>query len=491
MVFSIDILVYILYNMIINLLIIIPIIGIIHIFINNNIKEIKRITLFYSIVTYIYSIYIYYIFNSNTIYYQFSSNFIYIPVGIDGISIYFVLLTTFLFPICIVSNWYNISSSYSIYYSLLLIIEVIIIFIFIVTDVFYFYIFFEAIIIPLYILIGYTGSGNVRIKASFYFFIYTLFGSMFMLISIVFIYIYVGSTNFEIIGINYIPQNIQIFVFMGIFISIWVKTPMVPFHIWLPLAHGSSSLSGSILLAGIVLKLSSYTLLRVIVPNFSYGITYFIPFIYSIGIITIIYSSLVTIRMIDTKVFIAYSSIGHMSIVVLSTISNSITGINGSFIYNLGHGYVSPLLFILLGGVLYDRLHTRVINYISGISNYMPIFSIFYMIGTFSNIATPLSSNWYGEILSLIGISNMNIYIGCICSVTVLLSVCYSIWIFNKITFGNINYYIVNNINSYIDVTYREYSIIIPLVINIFVFGIFSSYWISIINMSVGNIVFL
>lgn len=484
------------YIMILYILIIIPIIGIIHIFCINNINSIKQVSLIYSIITYIYSIYILYILDSNSIYYSYSSNILYIPIGIDGISIYFVIITTTLIPICILSNWYNIYQSYSIYYINILILEFIIICIFIVTDIFYYYIFFEAIIIPFYIIIGYTGSGSIRSKAAFYFLLYTLFGSMIMLISIIYIYIIIGSSNFSIINMYILPNNISIYIFIGIFIGVWVKTPLYPFHIWLPLAHASSSLGGSILLAGIVLKLASYTSIRILVYNFQYSISISIPIIVSICIITIIYSNLVTIRMTDTKTIIAYSSIGHMGIIILAIFSNSIDGIYGSYIYNIGHAYVSPMLFILLGGIIYDRLHTRIIYYINGICSIMPIFSIFYLICTFSNISTPYSSNWIGEILCIIGIGNISITSVIFCSITVILSVCYSIWMYNRIVYSNSNNYIYMNMynnmyNIYMDITYREFCIVFIILIHILLFGIFSNTYCNIIIKSIINIIYI
>ena len=471
---------------------IIPLIGCINIIFASNDRQVKLISLFYTIIMFLFSIYIFYLFNSNTIIYQFTTSFFGINIAIDGVSIYFILLTTFIFPITVLSNWYNISSSYSVYYICILILEFFLLFIFLVTDIFMFYIFFESILIPLFIIIGIYGSGYIRIRASLYFFIYTLFGSLFMLLSVIYIYLYIGSTDFNLLNLYYIPNNIQIYLFIGFFISIWVKSPIIPFHTWLPFAHSSASLGGSIILAAIVLKLASYASIRILINILPYGSYYFTPFIQILCIITIIYSSLVTIRMIDFKSIVAYSSIGHMSIIILAIFTNTIVGFNGSYIYNIAHGFISPALFIIVGGILYDRFHTRIIFYYKGLAIYMPIFSILFIFAIFSNVSTPLTANWIGEILCLISIFNYNFIIGILSTSAILLSMLYSIWFYNRIVFGNFSFYLLsfNNNNSF-DITYREFSIIIPLIINTIIFGIFPYYWLDIISINISNLIYI
>jgi len=298
-----------------------------------------------------------------------------------------------------------------------------------------FYIFFESILAPLFILIGLFGS-NEKVRASFYFFLYTLLGSLFMLLSIITMLTSLGSTDFYgLYKTNYVFVT-QLFLFLGIFIAFAVKTPTIFLNSWLLKAHVESPLSGSIILAGIVLKLSLYGIFRLILPILPKAFIYFTYFIFLVGVITIIYASLSTLRTIDIKELIAYSSVSHAAVYLLGAFSNVLHGLQGSIVLGLGHGFVSSGLFICAGGVLYDRSSTRLIAYYRGIAQIMPVFCILFFILCLGNCGVPLTVNFLGEFLALYGVFERLPVAGAIASLSIIFSAAYSIFMFNRIAFG-------------------------------------------------------
>jgi proton-translocating NADH-quinone oxidoreductase chain M len=285
------------------------------------------------------------------------------------------------------------------------------IFAFVSLDLLLFYIFFESILPIIFIIIVIYGHGEDRFRSAFLLFLYTLAGSLPMLLSILYIYSYVGSTDFQLISLSEISFEHQKLLWLGFFIAFAVKTPLYPFTIWLPKAHADSPLAGSILLAGTILKLATYGYLRVLINFLPNASNYFGPLVQTIAIIAIIYASLSTIIQQDTKRLIAYSSIAHMGVVVLGLFSNTIQGIEGGILLALAHGFVSPALFICVGGIIYERTGTRIINYIRGLVLNMPIFTTLFFIFTLCNTGIPLSLNFLGEVMSLIGIFQRNPFI--------------------------------------------------------------------------------
>lgn len=475
-------------------IVIIPLVGILYLTgmsNKNSINKIKRVALITTIINFLVSIVIWSQFDSNISDYQFTIefntvDFCHFNIGIDGISLYFVILTTFIIPICIISNWDNIK--YNIKYFLIsfLLLETLLISVFIVLDILLFYIFFESVLIPLFLIVGIWGGSDSRVRASFLLFLYTLFGSLFMLLAFIIIYKNVGSTDYKIINIIDISIEAQKILWIPIFISIAIKTPIIPFHIWLYRAHAEAPLAGSVILAGLILKLATYGYIRIILQFLPDACNYFAPFVQTIAVITIIYSSLVTIRQTDFKALVAYSSISHVSIVVLGLFSNTIQGIEGGIILSIAHGLVSPALFILVGGVLYDRFHTRTIRYYRGIVVFIPIFSILFFIFTIFNAAVPLSANWIGEFISLTGIFQTNPIVGIIASSSIVLSAGYSIWLFNRISFGSYSKYL----NYTTDINRREFSVIIPLLIISIILGIYPNVVLNDIHISVSNLIY-
>lgn len=480
--------------MLLNLLII-PIIGIITIFLKetNNFKEnnnIKIIALITSIINFIYSIILWsqydYDYKGYQYVYEFKAlNFYQFNLGLDGISIYFILLTCLLIPIIILSNWYSITYSQKGYFVIILLLETLLIGAFLVLDIIMFYIFFESILPPLFILIGIWGSKR-RVRASFHLFLYTLGGSLFMLLAFLTMYFIVGSTDYEILTLKSLDFNLQKILWIAIFISIMVKSPLWPFHLWLPVCHSEAPLGGSILLAGVILKLALYAVLRILIPILPEASLYFTPFVYTISIITIIYASLTTLRQIDLKVIVAYSSISHMAVTMMGAFSNTIIGIEGAILLGLAHGLVSPGLFILLGGVLYDRYHTRIISYYRGLTGFLPLFSLIFYIFTLANMGTPLTGNFLGEFFCLAGAFQRSPVLGAIASLSIILSAVYSIFLYNRICGGVKSRYI--KITS--DINRREFYLLLPLLIGIIILGIYPNIILEGLHQKISTLIY-
>jgi len=467
-------------------LLFIPLIGIFiiitnlqNLFVNFNsrayLRSIKLIALSASVVNFIVSliIFIFFDFSYNQFQlvqepYDIMGYNIYL--GIDGISIYFILLTTIIMPIALLSNWSSISENVKWYLILILMLETLLLAVFLVLDIFLFYIFFESILPPLFVLIGLFGSSN-RVRASFFLFLYTLLGSLFLLLSILAMYNIMGTTDFDAlykINFNYYTQ---LLLFSGIFIAFAVKTPLIFLNIWLLKAHVESPLGGSIILAGIVLKLSLYGIIRLILPILPKASVYCTYLVYTIGVITIIYASFSTLRTIDIKELIAYSSVSHAAVYVLGVFSNTIQGIEGGITLGLAHGFVSSGLFICAGGILYDRSSTRLITFYRGMAQIMPLFSVLFFILCLSNAGTPLSLNFIGEFLSLYGTFEKLPLLGTLACSSIVLSAAYTIYMFNRIAFGG-KYSKLFKVNLP-DLNKREFFILFVLVLYTVLLGIY------------------
>lgn len=391
-------------------------------------------------------------------------------MGIDGLSLYFVLLTTIVMPISFLSNSKSISTNLKLLFSALILLETLLLLVFLVLDMLLYYIFFESILPPLFILIGSFGSIN-RVRASFYLFLYTLLGSLFLLLSIVKTSSLTGITDFDVLYKWNIQHSIQIFLFCGIFIAFAVKTPVMFLNNWLLKAHVESPLSGSIILAGVVLKLSLYGILRLILPILAKAYLYYTFSVYAIGAITILYAGASTIRTIDVKELIAYSSVSHAAVYLMAAFSNTIQGLEGSITLALGHGFVSSGLFICAGGVLYDRSSTRLISHYRGIAQIMPMLSIMFFILCLGNCGAPLTLNFVGEFLSLYGTFERLPLLGVLASTSIIYSAAYTISMFNKIAFaGSYSRFFDVNLP---DLNKREYFILLTLVLFTLVLGVY------------------
>jgi NADH-ubiquinone oxidoreductase chain 4 len=440
-------------------------------------ENIKSIALIVSIIDVFISLIIFILFDFSTNQFQFVQEYYEIGyynfyLGVSGLSIYFILLTTIIIPISLLSNWVSISDNIKNYVIIILLLETLLLAVFLVLDILFFYIFFESILPPLFILIGIFGSNN-RVKASFYLFLYTLLGSLFLLLSILTMSSVISSTDFDTFFKANFSYSTQLFLFYGIFIAFAVKTPTIFLNIWLLRAHVESPLGGSIILAAIVLKLSLYGVLILILPVLPKAYIEYTYIIFLIGIITILYASFSTIRTIDIKELIAYSSVSHAVVYLLGVFSNVIQGIQGGIILGLAHGFVSPGLFICAGGILYDRSSTRLITFYRGVTQIMPLFSILFFILSLGNCGAPLTLNFVGEFMSIYGIFERLPLLGVFASTSVVFSAAFTIYMYNRISFaGGLSKLFAINIP---DLNKREFSMLLLLVVFTVVFGIFTA----------------
>ena len=323
---------------------------------------------------------------------------IYYAIQLDSISLLFLLLSFGLIPICILISWSNIKYRYSTFVFIMISISFFLFNIFCVLDLVFFYVFFESILIPMFLLIGIWGSRQRKIHAVYQFFFYTILGSLLMLLSILFIYSYAQTTDVRLLYHMNFSFNRQLVLWFCFFFAFAVKVPLFPFHIWLPEAHVEAPTIGSVLLAGVLLKMGSYGLLRFVIPLFNDANYFFLPFVYTLCIFGIVYTCCTTIRQVDLKKIIAYSSVSHMSFVILGLFSVNIVGIAGSIFLMLSHGIVSGGLFFLVG-CIYDRFKTRILFYYSGLVNVMPLFAVLFFILILGNISFPGTSGFIGELL--------------------------------------------------------------------------------------------
>jgi NADH-ubiquinone oxidoreductase chain 4 len=452
----------------------------------------KKIALITSILNLFFSLIIYILFDFSNNQFQFIQehydlSFYDIYLGVDGISIYFVLLTTLIMPIALISNWNSIINNIKSYLIIMLLLETLLLGVFLVLDILLFYIFFESILPPLFILIGLFGSSN-KVRASFYIFLYTLWGSLFLLLSILTMSSIMGTTYFDALFKSNFNYTTQIFLFCGIFIAFAVKTPTIFLNNWLLKAHVESPLGGSIILAGIVLKLSLYGIFRLILPilpKISLNYTYII---FVIGIITIIYASFSTLRTIDIKELIAYSSVSHAAVYLIGVFSNTIQGIEGGILLGLAHGFVSSGLFICAGGILYDRSSTRLITYYRGMGQIMPIFSILFFILSLGNCGVPLTLNFLGEFMSIYGVFERMPILGVLASSSIIFSAAYTIFMYNRIAFGgSYSIFFKENLR---DVNKREFIMLLIFVILTVLFGIYPSPILDGLHYSVSSLIY-
>lgn len=444
---------------------------------NNNEKLIKNFAFISSLITFFASLLLLLNFDALEINFQFYKKYQWLlfkdfyinyAIGIDGISLFFILLTTFLIPICLLLGW-EIKKYLKEYMIAFLVLEILLVNVFSVLDIMLFFIFFESVLIPMFLIIGIWGSRDRKMHAAYRLLLYTLFGSIFMILGIILIFLEVGSTDYLEILKTEFSHNRQLLLWLAFFISFAVKVPMLPFHIWLPEAHVEAPTAGSVILAGLLLKLGTYGFIRYSLPLFPYASYYFSPLVFTVSVIGIIYASLTTIRQIDLKKIIAYSSVAHMNYVTIGLFSFNIQALEGSIFLMLSHGIVSSALFICIG-FLYSRHHTRLIKYYESLTTCMPILSTYFFIFTLANMSFPTTSSFIGEFLVLTGSFLFNPTVSFLASLGVILGGAYSIWLYNRIFFGYLN---VEHIKAFKDLTRLEFFILLPLLIMTFFFGIY------------------
>ncbi|OCW75314.1 NADH-quinone oxidoreductase chain 13 [Pelagibacteraceae bacterium GOM-A2] len=475
-------------------LILLPTIGALFIFFvrssNSQYQSSKYVALFITLANFFLSLYLWIVFDKSIVDFQFVeerewiSGFVNYKVGVDGISILFILLTTFITPICVITVNATIKNRLKDFLIAILILETFMIGVFCSLDLVVFYLFFEAGLIPMFLIIGIWG-GERRVYSAFKFFLYTLLGSVLMLVAIISIYWITGTTDviklYEL-GIDVKYQNL---LWLAFFSSFAVKTPMWPVHTWLPDAHVEAPTAGSVLLAAILLKMAGYGFIRFSLGLFPDASLYFVPLVYTLSLIAIIYTSLVALMQEDMKKLIAYSSVAHMGFVTLGIFTMTQQGIEGSIFQMISHGLVSAALFLCVG-VVYDRLHTRLINRYGGLVSIMPKYAIVFMVFTLGALGLPGTSGFIGEFLVLMGAFKKNILVATIASLGVILGAAYMLWLYKRIIFGNL---INEDVKKMVDLKRFEIVTLWLLVLPIIFFGFYPEPLINSIEVSVANMI--
>ena len=416
-------------------------------------------------------------------------------VGIDGLSILFVLLTTFLMPITIASAW-GVDTRVKEYMIAFLVLETLMLGVFVALDLVLFYLFFEGGLIPMFLIIGIWG-GKERIYAAFKFFLYTFLGSVLMLVAIVAMYIDAGTTDiaallthrfgsesFSLLGIQ-IVGGMQTLLWLAFFASFAVKMPMWPFHTWLPDAHVQAPTAGSVILAAVLLKMGGYGFLRFSLPMFPVASDLLAPLVLWLSAIAIVYTSLVALAQTDMKKLIAYSSVAHMGYVTAGIFAANQQGIDGAIFQMLSHGFISSALFLCVG-VVYDRMHTREIDAYGGLVNRMPAYALVFMLFTLANVGLPGTSGFVGEFLTLVGIFQANTWVAAVATTGVILSAGYALWLYRRVMLGDL---IKESLRSIADMAPREKAVFAPLVVMTILLGVYPSLVTDIIGPSVAALV--
>ena len=389
-------------------------------------------------------------------------------MGVDGISMLFVILTTFLMPFCILASWESVQHRVKEYMIAFLVLETFMIGVFCALDLVLFYIFFEAGLIPMYLIIGVWG-GKRRVYASFKFFLYTLLGSVLMLLAMMAMYWNAGTTDIPALLTHAFPAGMQTWLWLAFFASFAVKMPMWPVHTWLPDAHVEAPTAGSVVLAAILLKMGGYGFLRFSLPMFPIASMELAPIIYTLSIVAIIYTSLVALMQEDIKKLIAYSSVAHMGYVTMGIFTANAYGVQGALYQMLSHGLVSGALFLCVG-VVYDRMHTREISAYGGLVNRMPKYATLFMIFTMANVGLPGTSGFVGEFLTLLGAFQVNTWVAAFATLGVIFSAAYALWLYRRVIFGALD---KESLKSILDLSSRERAILIPLAVLVIFFGVY------------------
>ena len=452
----------------------------------------KNVGLSTSLLTFLLSILLWLNFDMSTPKYQFVEKFFSVPysnmhiyVGVDGISLFFILLTTFLIPVCLLASWDSIKIYIREYSIAFLFLEAVLICVFTVLDVLFFYIFFEAVLIPMFLIVGIWGSRERKIRAAYQFFVYSLVGSVLMLLAILYIYFQTGTTDVQVLTTISFDFQTQIILWLAFFASLAVKVPMVPAHIWLPEAHSEAPTAGSVILAGVLLKMGGYGFLRFSIPMFPDASIYFTPLVYTLSIVAIIYTSLTTLRQVDLKRIIAYSSVAHMGFVTIGMFTLNIQGIEGSMLLMLSHGVVSSALFLCVG-VIYDRHKTRIIKYYSGLTVKMPLFSMIFLFFILANMGFPGTSSFVSEFLVLTGSFKSNVFVTVMATTGVIWGAAYSIWLYNRVAFGNIR---TSHISVFQDIDRREFMVFAPCIFLTFLMGIYPEIFLNAMHVSIIHLI--
>ncbi len=449
----------------------------------------RWIALWTTIITFLVSLFIWWNFDKTNAGFQFVEEYNWLgplkyKMGVDGISMLFVILTTFLMPLCILASWESIEDRVKEYMIAFLVLETLMLGVFCALDLVLFYLFFEGGLIPMFLIIGVWG-GKRRVYASFKFFLYTLLGSVLMLLAMMAMYWHAGTSDIPTLLATKFPPDMQWWLWLAFFASFAVKMPMWPVHTWLPDAHVEAPTAGSVILAGILLKMGGYGFLRFSLPMFPIASEQLAPLVFTLSIVAIIYTSLVALVQEDIKKLIAYSSVAHMGFVTMGIFTASQQGIDGAIFQMLSHGIVSAALFLCVG-VVYDRLHTREIAAYGGIVERMPMYAVAFMVFTMANVGLPGTSGFVGEFLTLLSAFGANTWVAILATTGVILSAAYALYLYRRVIFGPLT---KPSLKSLLDLSPREIAILAPLVILTIFYGVYPAPVLDVTAVSVRNLV--
>lgn len=453
-------------------------------------RNILNVSLLTTVFTFVVSLFIWINFDNSNVGFQMVEKHSWLGtgisyhVGVDGISMLFVILTTLLMPFCILASWTSVEKRLKEYMIAFLVLENLMIGVFVSLDIVLFYVFFEAGLIPMFIIIGVWG-GKDRVYASYKFFLYTLLGSVLMLLAIMAMYWDAGTTDIAALLQHDFPPQMQTWLWLAFFASFAVKMPMWPVHTWLPDAHVQAPTAGSVILAGILLKLGGYGFLRFSLPMFPLASDMFAPFVFALSVIAIIYTSLVAMMQEDIKKLIAYSSVAHMGYVTMGIFAANQQGVQGAIFQMISHGFVSGALFLCVG-VIYDRLHTREIAAYGGLVNNMPKYALAFMVFTMANVGLPGTSGFIGEFLTLIGVFRVNTWVALFAATGVILSAAYALWLYRRVVFGALE---KESLKAMLDLSAREKLVLYPLIALTIFFGVYPAPILDATAASVDNLV--
>jgi NADH-quinone oxidoreductase subunit M len=460
----------------------------------------RYMALWTTLVTFVLSLFIWFNFETGTADFQFVERVDWFPglgisyqMGVDGISMMFVLLCTLLMPVCILASWDSIQDRVKEYMIAFLILETMMVGMFCALDYVLFYVFFEGVLIPMFIIIGVWGHGDRRVYAAFKFFLFTLLGSVLMLVAMLAMYLEAGTTDVLVLlgreegpaGYVEFARSMQLWLWLALFASFAVKVPMWPVHTWLPDAHVQAPTAGSVILAGVLLKMGGYGFLRFSIPMLPEATDYFTPLIYTLSVVAIVYTSLVAWAQENMKKLIAYSSIAHMGFATIGMFTLTTQGIQGSIFQMLSHGVVSAALFLCVG-VVYDRLHTLEIDRYGGLVNNMPRYAVFLMLFSLASVGLPGTSGYVGEMLSLVGAFLVNTWLAVLAATGIVLGAIYMLQLYRRVVFGKIT---KDDVRGMFDLTPREIGFFAPLILMVLWMGIYPASFLEVMDASVENLI--
>ncbi|MSP88632.1 MAG: NADH-quinone oxidoreductase subunit M [Alphaproteobacteria bacterium] len=451
----------------------------------------RNVALWTSLITFVVSLLIWANFESASAEFQFVERADWLPafnisyhMGVDGISLFFVLLATLLTPLCILASWEAIETRVKEYMIAFLVLETLMVGMFCALDLVVFYMFFEGVLLPMFLIIGVWGGAR-RVYAAFKFFLYTLLGSVLMLIAILAMYYDAGTTDIPVLMRHGFHPSWQIWLWLAFFASFAVKVPMWPVHTWLPDAHVEAPTAGSVILAGVLLKMGGYGFLRFSLPLFPEASATFAPLVFALSIVAIIYTSLVALAQEDMKKLIAYSSVAHMGFVTIGIFVVNKQGIEGAIVQMLSHGVVSAALFLCVG-VVYDRMHSRLIDSYGGLVYRMPVYAFTFLVFILASIGMPGTSGFVGEFLALVGAYKYNSWIASLAATGVILGAAYSLWLYRRVIYGKLE---KEKLKDILDMNWREITVFAPLILVTIWMGVYPASFLTPMHASVDKLI--